>query len=70
MANKAFSSKTIELKNALKAKHIAIPSEHGAWVFLLSPLLIGLILGGFSKGRLPLVLTMLAAFLIRQPLTM
>ncbi|HSM26304.1 MAG TPA: YwiC-like family protein [Anaerolineaceae bacterium] len=69
MANRAISRKNIDLMSALKAKHIAIPSEHGAWVFLLSPLLMGLFLGGISKGSLPLVLTTLAAFLIRQPLT-
>jgi predicted neutral ceramidase superfamily lipid hydrolase len=54
----------------LKARHIAIPSEHGAWIFLFSPLLIGLATGGLSKGSFPLVLAMLAAFLVRQPTTM
>lgn len=54
----------------LKSKHVAIPGEHGAWIFLLSPLFIGLILGGFSKGSIPLIFSLLAAFLIRQPVTM
>lgn len=50
---------------------IAIPQDHGAWVFLFSPLLIGL----FAGGRLAwdsafLALAALMAFLIRQPVTM
>ncbi len=60
----------IELLQALKSKHVAIPGEHGAWIFLLSPLVIGLVLGGFSSGSLPLVISLLSAFLIRQPITM
>lgn len=70
MVNKSISFPTLELKSVIKAKHIAIPSEHGAWIFLMTPLLIGLFLGGISKGSVPLVLTLLAAFLIRQPVTM
>ena len=49
-------------------KQIALPSDHGSWVFLLSPLLIGI----FSSGRWQsvhwyLLLAALAAFLLRQP---
>ena len=48
----------------------ALPSDHGSWVFLLSPLLIGL----FASGRLTaasslLTIGLLAAFLLRQPVT-
>lgn len=51
-------------------KHIAIPQDHGSWVFLLSPLLIGLFAGKtFSTASLALVVAAMAAFLIRQPLT-
>ena len=51
-------------------KHIAIPQDHGSWVFLLSPLLIGLFAAqAFSAASLALVITAMAAFLIRQPLT-
>jgi len=51
-------------------RHIALTQEHGSWVFLFSPLLIGL----FAAHRLPaaawwFVLTALGAFLFRQPLT-
>ena len=51
-------------------KHIAIPQDHGSWVFLFSPLLIGLSAGTtFSAASLALVIAAVAAFLIRQPLT-
>lgn len=47
-----------------------LPAEHGAWVFLLSPLAIGLALGGrLTSGSLSLVIAALAAFLVRQPVT-
>lgn len=51
-------------------RHIAIPTEHGSWVFLFSPLLIGLFLGKtIGTGSLILTLAILAGFLIRQPVT-
>lgn len=51
-------------------KHIAIPQDHGSWVFLFSPLLIGISAGAvFNVASLALVVTAIAAFLIRQPLT-
>lgn len=51
-------------------KHIAIPQDHGSWVFLFSPLLIGLFAGNtFNPASLALVVAAIAAFLIRQPLT-
>jgi hypothetical protein len=50
---------------------IALPQDHGSWVFILSPLLVGLFAGGrFSAASLALVLAAMAAFLIRQPVTM
>jgi hypothetical protein len=66
---KNINLQVLPLQKVLKAKHIAIPAEHGAWVFLFSPLLIGLAIGGLSRGSLPLVSALLAVFLIRQPLT-
>jgi len=52
-------------------RQIALPQDHGSWVFLLSPLLIGLFAGGsFSLASLYLVIAALAGFLIRQPATM
>jgi hypothetical protein len=52
-------------------KQIYLPQDHGSWVFIFSPLLIGLFAGGtFSLASLYLVIAALAAFLIRQPVTM
>ena len=51
-------------------RQVALPAEHGAWVFLFSPLLIGLFAGrSWSIAALYLVIAALAAFLIRQPAT-
>lgn len=51
-------------------KHIAIPNEHGSWVFLFSPMLIGLFAGGkFSGASFLLMMGALAAFMMRQPIT-
>lgn len=55
---------------ALFRRHVALPNEHGAWVFLFSPLLIGLFAGGrWTAATAPLIIAALAAFLIRQPIT-
>lgn len=51
-------------------KHVAVPIEHGSWVFLFSPLLIGLFAGkNFHTGSLLLIGAALSAFMLRQPLT-
>jgi len=51
-------------------RHIAIPQDHGSWVFILSPLLIGLFAGGqFSPASFNLVVAALGAFLLRQPVS-
>lgn len=55
---------------SLFRRHIALPTDHGSWVFLLSPLLIGLFVGGrWTPASVPLVVAALAAFLLRQPVT-
>ncbi len=52
-------------------RQIALPQDHGSWVFLLSPLLIGLAAGqAFDAGSVLLVIAALSAFLIRQPIVM
>ena len=52
-------------------KQIFLPQDHGSWVFIFSPLLIGLFAsGGFSPASLSLVAAALSAFLVRQPITM
>ncbi|HKJ37637.1 MAG TPA: YwiC-like family protein [Anaerolineales bacterium] len=51
-------------------KHIAIPQDHGSWVFILSPLLIGVFAGGtFNYATFNLIVTAMAAFMLRQPAT-
>jgi len=53
---------------SLFVRHIALPQDHGSWVFLLSPLLIGLFAAqNFTFASLILVIAALAAFLARQP---
>lgn len=52
-------------------RQIALPQDHGSWVFILSPLLVGLFAGGrFSLASLALTIAAMAAFLVRQPVTM
>ena len=49
---------------------IAWPPDHGSWVFLLSPLIIGLAVGG--RLTVPVIYLIVAAvcgFLVRQPTT-
>jgi len=65
------SSMQIEsLPQNILRRHIALPTDHGSWVFLFSPLLIGLFAGGqWSPASFYLILAAVAAFLIRQPAT-
>lgn len=54
--------------NKLLQKQIAFPSDHGSWVFLLSPFLIGVFTAGkWTAEILFLLLGLLAAFFLRQP---
>lgn len=51
-------------------KQIAIPHDHGSWVFILSPLLAGIFAGGkFNAAALSLSIAAMSAFMIRQPMT-
>jgi hypothetical protein len=51
-------------------RSIAITNEHGSWVFLLSPLLIGVFAGkSWSIATAYLTIAALCAFLIRHPIT-
>lgn len=59
---------SFSLRAAARARHIAVPAEHGAWVFLFSPLIIGLATGGVKPASLLLVAAVLLAFMVRQPL--
>jgi YwiC-like protein len=52
-------------------KQIFLPQDHGSWVFIFSPLLVGLFAGRqFNQQSLYLVIAATGAFLIRQPVTM
>ncbi len=52
-------------------KHYAIPPEHGAWVWWIGPLIVGAAAGGtLHADFFVLIFTALAAFLVRQPLTL
>lgn len=56
--------------NLIFRRHVALPSDHGAWVFLFSPLLIGLCAGGiWNIATTFLVVAALGALLLRQPLS-
>src|SRR5678816_4348516 len=51
-------------------KQILLPQDHGSWVFILSPLIVGLFAGkAFSYASFNLSVAAMAAFLLRQPLT-
>ena len=63
-------SKYNECMRAYLRKQIYLPQDHGSWVFIISPLLIGLFAGkAFHFATLNLVVAAMAAFLIRQPIT-
>ena len=60
----------IRMISGVFKKQIALPQDHGSWVFILSPLIIGLFAGGvFSAASLALVVAAMSAFIIRQPVT-
>jgi len=55
---------------SLFRSHIALPQDHGSWVFILSPMLIGLFAGGsFKPASINLIIAAMGAFLIRQPVS-
>jgi len=51
-------------------KHIALPQDHGSWVFILSPLLIGMFAGKqLIPASINLIVAAMGAFLLRQPIS-
>lgn len=55
--------------NKIFRKSIAITNQHGSWVFLLSPLVIGLWVGNsWSISTVYLVAAALAGFMVQHPL--
>ncbi|MFZ5819824.1 MAG: YwiC-like family protein [Chloroflexota bacterium] len=56
---------------SLFKRHIALPQDHGSWVFILSPLLVGLFAGErFTPASVNLIVAAMGAFLLRQPVSM
>ena len=54
---------------AIFRRQIAIPQDYGSWVFILSPLVIGIFAGrALQAGTAAVIVAALAAFLLRQPL--
>ncbi len=57
------------MKSVLR-RQIAVPQDYGSWVFIFSPLLIGIFEGrGVRLGTVAFTLCAGIAFLLRQPLT-
>lgn len=51
-------------------KQIAIPQDHGSWIFILTPLIIGVAAGKvFTQATLGLCTAAVCVFLLRQPVT-
>ncbi len=51
-------------------KQIALPQDHGSWVFILTPLLVGIFASGtFNYATFNLIIAAMSAFMIRQPIT-
>ncbi len=51
-------------------KQIVIPQDHGSWVFIFTPLVVGIFAGrSFGPATISLCMAAMAAFLLRQPLT-
>jgi len=58
------------MSKSLFRQHIAIPQDHGSWVFILSPLLIGLFAGErFTPASINLIVAAMGVFLLRQPVS-
>ena len=61
----------MKTRTSLFRKQIALPQDHGSWVFILSPLLIGLFAGErFSPASVNLIIAAMVTFLLRQPVSM
>lgn len=58
-------------KNSLLQRRFFIPTEHGAWIWWIGPFIVGLTAARQWKPDLAILfVAMLAAFLLRQPLTL
>lgn len=58
------------MKRSIFVRTIALPTDHGSWVFLFGPLLTGMAAGGrLSAVSFWLILGAVSGFLLRQPVT-
>lgn len=65
------ANKTEKQASSIFNKQIAIPSDHGSWIFIITPLLIGFFAAqNWTPANIYLILAAGAAFLIRQPVLM
>lgn len=67
VTNSMVTKKSQQQSKTINHRSIALPSEHGAWGFLLEPLLMGMMLAPSAAGVWQSV-TIFAIFLIHQPL--
>ena len=60
----------MNMTRAFLRKQIFLPQDHGSWVFIFSPLLVGFFAAGrFTWTSVSLIIAAIAAFLMRQPIT-
>ena len=58
------------MRSSLFRRHIAVTQEHGSWVFLLSPLIVGLAVAGqWQPASSWFTLAAISVFMFRHPLT-
>lgn len=63
------STSAVARSSGIFRKRIAVPQEHGSWMFLLLPLVVGLVAGRRLRVESAyLVVAALAVFFMRQPL--
>jgi hypothetical protein len=61
----------VDMSAALFRRQVFLPQDHGSWVFIFSPLLVGLFAGEyFGSASVFLVIATVAVFLLRQPITL
>ncbi len=66
-----YNSRMNDFRANYLRKQIFLPQDHGSWVFILMPLFIGLFAGEkFSSPAVYLIVAAMAAFFMRQPVTM
>ncbi|MGB7208445.1 MAG: YwiC-like family protein [Pyrinomonadaceae bacterium] len=58
---------TIVPARTFRLRQVALPTEHGAWGFLLEPLVAALVIA-FSSGGIWISIMVIGAFLARRPL--